>query len=145
MTPQELAARLDGREIGREITPEEEKLAAENGLVVVFGASDDLAEIRGAVLDEVDCYEGGIFHIDPRGVRDDWTDGEERDKDEARKFFQREGMPAVCVNATWCDPDKPGKPSWSYKVHAGRAGFGEFRVYEDGELYCVGIVFKQPR
>ena len=33
-------------------------IAKENGLVVVFGASDDLCEIRGAEDDEIDCFDG---------------------------------------------------------------------------------------
>ena len=33
-------------------------VAEENGLVVVFGASDDLCEIRGAEDDEIDCFDG---------------------------------------------------------------------------------------
>ena len=42
MTKEELAATLNGREYNHEITKEEEAEARENGLVVIFGASDDL-------------------------------------------------------------------------------------------------------
>ena len=34
-------------------------IAKKNGLVVVFGASDDLCEIRGAEDDEIGCFDGG--------------------------------------------------------------------------------------
>lgn len=44
---------------GRELTQDEIKLAKENNLVVVFGYSDDCAEFRGAIYDEVDCFDGG--------------------------------------------------------------------------------------
>ena len=58
--------------IGNELTHDEEELARENNLVVVFGYSDDCAEFRGAIDDEVDCYDGGRvfekngFYIDAK-------------------------------------------------------------------------------
>ncbi len=61
MNKEELAKRLDGRLIGNEISKEEEAKAQEDGLIVIFGASDDLAEIRGAIYDEVGCYDGGVI------------------------------------------------------------------------------------
>ena len=56
MTMETLAAILDGREIGSEITKAEADQAKAAGLVVVFGASDDLMEFRGAIYDEIGCY-----------------------------------------------------------------------------------------
>ena len=44
---------------GNELTCDEEELARENNLVVVFGHSDDCAEFRGAYVDEVGCFDGG--------------------------------------------------------------------------------------
>src|ERR1035437_9284458 len=52
MDKEELAKRLNGREIGDETYPNESKQAAEDGLVMVFGASDDLMEFRGAIDEE---------------------------------------------------------------------------------------------
>ena len=48
MTPEEMAGRLDGCEYRAEVTAELRDLARENGLVIVYGASDDLIEFRGA-------------------------------------------------------------------------------------------------
>ena len=42
-----------------ELTKEQEKEAKELGLVVVFGASDDLMEFRGALDEEFGCPDGG--------------------------------------------------------------------------------------
>ena len=74
MTLKEFAAILDGREYRCEITPAEEKLAKELGFVVVFGYSDDNAELRGAIDDEIDCYDGGeLYHVDlPATIYADW-------------------------------------------------------------------------
>jgi hypothetical protein len=52
MTKEELAAILNDREYGAEITEIEAKLAKKDGLVVVFGHSDDCVEFRGAIEDE---------------------------------------------------------------------------------------------
>lgn len=47
-------------------------IAEENGLVVVFGASDDLCEIRGAEDDEIDCFDGGETTIAGAKVKINW-------------------------------------------------------------------------
>lgn len=59
MDLREFADMLDGGEYGHEITKEEEALAKEHGFVVVFGYSDDNAELRGAIDDEIGCFDGG--------------------------------------------------------------------------------------
>ena len=64
MTLKEFAKMLDGREYLHEITKEEEALAKEFGFVVVFGYSDDNAELRGAIDDEIGCYDGGVLEHD---------------------------------------------------------------------------------
>lgn len=69
MTLKEFAKMLDGRSYGQEITKEEEALAKELGFVVVFGYSDDNAELRGAINDEIGCFDGGpVEHEDLPGV-----------------------------------------------------------------------------
>lgn len=74
MTKEQLAARLNDRQYDDEITREEEQLAKENGLVVIFGASDDLCEMCGAIDDEFDCYEGGDIECEeyPGKLRAVW-------------------------------------------------------------------------
>ena len=70
MTKEELAARLTGREYRDEITAAEEAEARAAGLVVVFGASDDLMEFEGAIRDEIGCYDGGTAMVDENGLLD---------------------------------------------------------------------------
>ena len=48
-------------------------IAEENGLVVVFGASDDLCEIRGAEDNEIDCFDGGEATIAGAKVKINWN------------------------------------------------------------------------
>ena len=108
MTLKEFAKMLDGREYLHEITKEEEALAKELGFVVVFGYSDDNAELRGAIDDEIGCYDGGVLEHDD--------------------------LPAV-IYADWCPDDIDC--SWAYGTSIPHENFN---IYEDGELYCVGIV-----
>lgn len=69
MTLKEFAQMLDGRKYGHEITEEEEALAKKLGFVVVFGYSDDNAELRGAINDEIGCFDGGVLeHEDLPGT-----------------------------------------------------------------------------
>ena len=108
MTLKEFAKILDGREYLHEITKEEEALAKELGFVVVFGYSDDNAELRGAIDDEISCYDGGVLEHD--------------------------GLPSI-IYADWCPKDIDC--SWEYDTSIPHENF---KIYEDGELYCVGIV-----
>ena len=109
MTVEEFAARLDGRQYGNEITEDEAILAMNLDFLVVFGESDDLAELRGAIDGECDCFEGGVLK---RG----------------------EGR-LLPIKAAWC-PD--GRDcAWAYETELPHA---EFRVMENTEVYCYGIV-----
>ena len=77
MTIFDFAQGLNGREYGREITPLEEKRAKELGFVVVFGYSDDNAEFRGAIYDEIGCYDGGrVYEQGDRYIDAVWCDGD---------------------------------------------------------------------
>ena len=68
MTKEELAALINGREYRDEVTPEIIQNAKENNLVIVFGASDDLMELRGAIDDEIGCYDGGFIKVHKQGI-----------------------------------------------------------------------------
>ena len=108
MKLREFADLLTDRDYGHEITEEEEALAKELGFVVVFGYSDDNAELRGAIDDEIGCYNGGLLtHKKLRGT----------------------------ILAEWCPEDIDC--SWHFSSDMPSE---KFYVFEDGDLYCVGIV-----
>ena len=108
MTLKEFAKMLDGRAYGNEITEEEERIAKELGFVVVYGYSDDTAELCGAIDDEIGCYDGGV-------LKHDDLPGE--------------------IYADWCPKDIDC--SWAYGTSIPHE---EFKIYDGGDLYCVGIV-----
>lgn len=127
MDIQGFANMLDGREYGNEITKEEEKQAKELGFVVVFGASDDLAEFRGAIHSETDCCDGGDIYIDKDGLIE-LCEGE-------CKHYKAAFDKAEIIEAIW---SKNGF-SWSYATDIPHA---TFVIREEDEAYCRGIVFE---
>ena len=134
MNTKDLAKLLDGREMGSEINEAEEALAHGKGLVVVFGASDDLVEFRGAIEDEQGCYDGGTMLVDKKGLlpeRDQIDDG---DDDALKDYFKREPK-AKKIEACWCAEDGY---SWTYSTDIPHE---TFEIVEGGEPYCRGIVF----
>lgn len=77
MTIFDFAEKLNGREYMSEITALEEEIAKELGFVVVFGYSDDNAEFRGAIEDEVGCFDGGrVFEEGDKYIDAVWGKGE---------------------------------------------------------------------
>jgi hypothetical protein len=134
MDAKALAALLTGREYRHEITRAEMADAKAAGLVVAFGASDDLLEFRGAIDDEVGCYDGGTAIVDRKGVLPDFDDIDRDDKDEMREYFKREGGGAK-VDAKW-----EGEPGYSWIITTS-IPHETFEIEDDGEKYCRGIVF----
>lgn len=133
MTKETLAAQLTGREIGNEIEPFEEKSAKENGLIVVFGYSDDNTEFRGAIEDEVGSYGGAKIEFTKSGIFRDEDDDEVLEKYSTKIPFNK-------IEAVWSPEDRNGSvyASWIYKTEIPHATFD---IMEDGELFCRGIVF----
>lgn len=131
MTAKELANLLDGREYGSEITKEEIKIAKESGLVVVFGASDDLMEFCGAIDDEVDCFEGGYAYICENGI---YKSPQKCDDCDVCEYVEAERDACNTISAIWCGNEF----SWTYHTEIPHETFD---ILEDGGPYCRGIVF----
>lgn len=128
MNRQELAEALNGRQYRAEMTRVEEAFAKESGLVVVFGASDDLMEFRGAVNDEIGCYNGGIAYLTRAGLLVNDCDNERC------PYFAKLKAAATTIQAKW---DADGY-SWVYQTTIPHFSFD---ILEDDEKYCRGIVF----
>lgn len=128
MTKEEAAARLDGNKYRNEGS---RALFAEMkavGLVAVYGASDDLMEFRGAVHDEVGCYDGGETTFTAAGLLAN------KCSNDKCPYHAKEKKNAATVKAIWDD----GGYSWRYET---RIPHAQFTIVEDGESYCRGIVF----
>lgn len=124
-----LAATLNGVEYRKEISKDLEAQAKAAGLVVVFGASDDLMEFRGAIHDELDAYEGTTAYLTSSGLLTN-----DCENDDCPHHQRLKGI-AATIEAVW---DEEGY-SWIYKTDIPHTTFD---VMEDGDKYCRGIVFK---
>ena len=131
MTKEELAKLLDGGEYGSFPSFDQCKLAKENGLLIVYGGSDDLCEFAGAFNDEADCYDGGSVFIDEKGVIPEWESVESPDA--ARSWLARDERKSEIL-AVWCGPEGY---SWTYKTDLPHSTFD---IMEDDEKYCRGMV-----
>ena len=118
MTADKMAKALNGKQYMNEMTQADELVARDNDLVVVFGYSDDCIEFRGAICDELGCFDGGDFWVDKSG---------------AIEHNSRPGMKKI--SAVWCGDSGA---CWEYETDIPHE---TFNIYEGDELFCVGIVF----
>lgn len=130
----ELAQRLNGISLADPIPRDLAEMAKAGGLVIVHGASDDLAEFRGAIHDEASCYAGGEVYFDAKGVLLDYDDLDRDDEAEMRNYFDRKRL-AAKIEAVWSNG--PGF-SWTYTTAIPHS---TFTMLDEGEPYCKGIVF----
>lgn len=129
MNAQQLAAQLNGRQMGDEITEAEAEIAEKSDLVVVFGYSDDNIEFRGAIYNEVGCYGGGTIFVTKKGVLQPHSDCdcEYCSYKELRKSAKE-------IKAIW----SKGDYSWQYETMIPHVPFD---ILEGKEKFCRGIVF----
>lgn len=139
MTVQEIAEKLNGIEYPIRIPQAIITAAKNSGIVIVYGASDDLMEFEGAISDEVGAYDGGTVRIDADGVVPDFDNVDKDDKEALREYFRRENSGKE-IEALWCDPSDDY--SWSYKTDIPHEVFDVFETNGDEKTkYCRGIVF----
>lgn len=127
---EQLAEKLNGVQYGDETNMEIEREARESKLVIVFGASDDLIEFRGAINDEASGLSPAL--VDHKGLLPERE--QISDDAELEVFFARRKT-ARTIEPLWC---KEAGYSWTYKTDIPHA---TFIVEEDGDTYCRGIVF----
>ena len=137
VTPNSIAAKLHGIEYPCRIPQAINDEAKAAGIVIVYGASDDLMELDGAIRDEFGCHDGGTAKVDAQGLLRDWDsvkdDGE---KEEIAAWVERDKT-AKEIKAVW-EPATPEGASWAYETTIPHTTFD---VMEDGQIYCRGIVF----
>ena len=134
MATKEIAAILDGMEYGADLPAATVLDAKRNGIVIVFGASDDLMEFRGIIEDEVVCYGGGIAYIDKNGLVQNKCNN--KDCPYLQEIIQR----TKPIRAIW---DSEGY-SWIYKTDIPHETFDileKVSSLRTWKRYCRGIVF----
>ena len=141
MTKEQLAKLLDGNEYLDEMTKALEQTARENRLLVLFGQSDDLLEMRGVIHDEDGAWGGAEFALLLPGEMF-------ADDDEENTYHLAEKVMVMPISDETCNDDNPrliraewyptdADLSWRLTSNIPHA---TFTIYESGEPYCEGIV-----
>lgn len=142
---QKLAKLLDGHELSQfdDVVAAHADAAANAGLVIVFGASDDLMELRGAIDDEVGAWNGCTTSLAGGKLLIN-------DCDEDRcPYFAALNRKAVKLLAHWDDADPEDETIttevWTYSFLDGDGEpldveHADFTINEDGEPWCRGVV-----
>lgn len=129
MNVKELAAALNGSVYPLRIAKSIRDEARADGLVIVYGASDDLMEFDGAIRDELGAYNGTTAYLTSSGLLTN-----ECDHDEC-PHYEKEKARAATIEALWC---KEGEYLWTFDTTILHE---TFEVTDEGEPYCRGIVF----
>lgn len=115
MNSKEWAEKLNNIEYPADEIWDMRKQFEEDGVVVVYGASDDLIEFEGVISDEGDCYNDKVFYINKEGLTTSYS-----------KNYVKVTHP------------HDGTAQFEYETNIPCEWFN---VVEDGELYCKGFVF----
>lgn len=135
ITKEEMAKRLDNREYRDETTKQDTADAFQNGLVIIYGASDDLTYFDGVMADEAGAWGGAEHKV--TSAKRILCKG---DHDEEYRLLGWTPPEIVMeVKAEWCPDGFEG--SWRITPNI---PFAPFDILEDGELYCRGAVVEFP-
>lgn len=137
-----LADNLNNRQYRYETSISLEKFAKDNNLIIVFGASDDLLEFRGAFEEEFGSSEELYFNKEftiisnHNKIKLDEKNIEIKDYFINIHRFDFEVELKNKITQEWCPKDLD--TSWRLSANF---PYKTFNVFDEKELYCVGIVF----
>ncbi len=124
-----LAKFLHNCQIGEEVSEIIDVNAINNGLVIVYGASDDRIEFRGVIYSEVGVCDGSNVYLTNNGLVLNLCD------DPECPYYLINTMKATFIKALWCATDEY---SWTYETEIPHRTFD---ILKGDEKYCQGIVF----
>ena len=139
---EKIRAICDGYEYDRTVPYEAVEIAEKNACVIVVGGSDDLMYVYGAECYMTWCEEHSY------GWHGDTLEGEDVDPDLKSEASQ------IGLRIWWCGRISPGSVeipgydtaksgAFSYTVKEG-IEYRDFKIMEDGDVYCTGKVIKLP-
>jgi|TARA_B110000196_G_scaffold302154_1_gene296890 hypothetical protein len=131
-TVKSIASELDGVEYPLYSNHPIFEKAKEAGVVVVFGSSDDMVIVAGAVKDDDYVYQTGKRLLGTEGFIFGAGD---IDTDEGLENYLTHKKAAKSILVKWASEDEL---SWTYETEVPHE---TFYIMEDGERYCRGIVF----
>lgn len=121
--------KLDGREYRQEITDQEILELSKDGMVIVYGYSDDNTILSGFINEFISTWDGGTISIDTE-LKEVLEECECK-CNHYKVAYER----SVDINVLWCKDDEY---SWTYET---KIKSREFDILEDGEKYCKAIIF----
>ena len=132
LTKEDVVKELNGTKYPLYPTEEQKQSWKDAGLVVVYGASDDLCELAGAIYDEQGAP--GEVLLNRNGTIFEYP--LDCDSCEDCRFVQKEKENTVKLLSAW---DKEGY-SFIFHINVPYATF-DIIDEDDGSKYCRGIVF----
>jgi hypothetical protein len=135
MTVKEWAEKINGFEYPANELEHLNKKMAVDGIIIAYGASDDLLEFNGVIYAEVDAWKGTDVRIFSRGKGTAFIFNKEENKDSA-EFNRKEIEQMQKIKAVW----RPKDIDASWKIET-EIPHETFDIMEDGELFCRGVVF----
>lgn len=141
MTKEELAELLNGRDIDNVLLPLEKKQAVKDGLIVVYGQSDDTMQFDGLITDEVGGYHHALgIIVQKKGAKLDIISEEsiEEMEDWCEENQIDFNIPQVEVLGEYCPPGFDGY--WKISTTIPHATFS---IMEENEVQCLGLVLHQ--
>jgi len=139
MTKEELAEIITGRDRREELAFFYKELVKKSGLVIIYGASDDIIEFDGFIRDEIGAYEGTDFIIA--------MPGDEIPVDEEEETYRKvKVLTPVALNRKQVNEKNFFQALWSPEeldcswLITTTLPHAPFDIMEDGELFCRGMV-----
>lgn len=125
------AKKLNNREYREELTKKEIDELEQDGIVAVFGASDDLCELRGAIIDEFGCWRGKtLVYV------------EEVECFLKNNYYDENPNELIKINLTgrpFLKISSYTRDGWKYELPD--IPQTEFNILDNGEQYCEGKLF----
>jgi len=132
MTKEELASMLNGRSYEEDITDEEERIAKDNGLVIMMGNTFGGVNLYGALHDEVDAYnEFTILFFNGKRFEGACHYG-----DQCGTLDKVKELPCIKFVEVTCNYDMESE--WKFETSIPHA---YFESVKDGKKFYSGIVF----
>ena len=129
LSAKQFAEILSLRDFSEGLYEIEAECAKRNGLVIVYGYSDDVIELAGAIRTSGDCFQGGDFHLVKNKGCWKLADGVGKCNNISALWYS-------CDAVNDCGECIP----WSYKTDI---ACEKFYVTRDGDPYCEGFVFSK--
>lgn len=118
---------LHNREYRNEITENECYLAEELGFVVVFGYSDDVTVLKGAINSEFSSFNGREVFLDENGVIEECECNCKHYEDAIR---DKKILKSIWGVNGYC---------WTFQIEG--VEHYSFDILDEDEEYCKGIIF----